>query len=102
VRLDKIGRQLIRYSVDICPAISGAPVWLKGEGGAGTAIVHSHPGSAAVGTGPLGGRPGTPSAPPGHFNAAVRITAPLLASTHASMIEANLSGNLPCRKSEPA
>jgi V8-like Glu-specific endopeptidase len=73
-RLDKFGQHLVHYSIDTCPGHSGAPVWLDaGDGRAQVIAIHTR-GPRPSARGPWGCRPGAPLAPPGHFNAGVRMT----------------------------
>ncbi|TPE53242.1 trypsin-like serine peptidase [Amaricoccus solimangrovi] len=96
-RLDGFGRHLMRYSVDTCPGHSGAPVWLDGANAAGAVIAIHTRGPRPSARGPWGCRPGAPNAPPGHFNAGVRVTAPLLAAVASS-----LAGNGPLAPLRPS
>ena len=73
-RLDRFGRRLVLYSVDTCPGHSGAPVWLAERDGSGAVIAVHTRGPRPSARGPWGCRPGAPMAPPGHFNAGVRVT----------------------------
>lgn len=91
-RLDGIGRTLLNYSVDTCPGVSGAPVWI----GDGQVIAIHTRGPKPSARGPWGCRPGAPFAPASHFNAGVRINPGLLAS-----VESASSGRGPLRKLSP-
>ncbi len=73
-RMDRFGARLMLYSVDTCPGHSGAPVWIDAPGGRGDVLAIHTRGPRPAARGPWGCRPGAPTAPPGHFNAGVRIT----------------------------
>jgi glutamyl endopeptidase len=73
-RLDRFGHRLVHYSIDTCPGHSGAPVWLEARDGTAQVIAIHTRGPRPSARGPWGCRPGAPFAPPGHFNAGVRMT----------------------------
>lgn len=73
-RMDRFGARLMLYSVDTCPGHSGAPVWIEAPDGHGDVLAVHTRGPRPSARGPWGCRPGAPMAPPGHFNAGIRIT----------------------------
>lgn len=84
-RLDRFGARLVQYSVDTCPGHSGAPVWLAADRGPREVIAVHTRGPTPSAKGPWGCRPGAPLAPPGHFNAGVRVTPDLIAAVQAAL-----------------
>lgn len=94
-RLDRIGGRLLLYSVDTCPGHSGAPVWLRGASGTADVVAIHTRGPRPSAQGPWGCRPGAPLAPPGHFNAGVRVTPEVVAA-----IRQALAGGGPLRRME--
>ncbi len=83
-RLDRISERVLHYSVDTCPGHSGAPVWIRSGAGPAFALAIHTRGPRPSARGPWGCRPAAPLAPPGAFNAGVRITPEVLAAVRSA------------------